>query len=83
MEAFKNDIFPYVGTRPVGEIKPLELLNVLRKIEKRGALEKMRKVRQRCSEVFRYAIATGRRSTILRLIFPVPSKYINPIISRS
>ena len=44
----------------MGEIKPLELLNVLRKIEKRGALEKMRKVRQRCSEVFRYAIATGR-----------------------
>ncbi|HIH5690457.1 TPA: tyrosine-type recombinase/integrase, partial [Serratia marcescens] len=60
MEAFKNDIFPYVGARSVGEIKPLELLNVLRKIEKRGALEKMRKVRQRCSEVFRYAIATGR-----------------------
>ena len=60
MEAFQNDIFPYVGARPVCEIKPLELLNVLRKIEKRGALEKMRKVRQRCSEVFRYAIATGR-----------------------
>lgn len=60
MEALKNDIFPYVGARPVGEIKPLELLNVLRKIEKRGALEKMRKVRQRCAEVFRYAIATGR-----------------------
>ena len=60
MEAFQNDIFPFVGMRPVGEIKPLELLNVLRKIEKRGALEKMRKVRQRCSEVFRYAIATGR-----------------------
>lgn len=60
IEAFQNDIFPYVGARPVGEIKPLELLNVLRNIEKRGALEKMRKVRQRCSEVFRYAIATGR-----------------------
>lgn len=43
MEAFQNDIFPYVGTRPVGEIKPLELLNVLRKIEKRGALEKCAK----------------------------------------
>lgn len=60
MEAFQNDIFPYVGARPIGEIKPLELLNVLHKIEKRGALEKMRKVRQCCSEVFRYAIATGR-----------------------
>lgn len=60
MEAFRNDIFPYVGHRPISEIKPLELLNVLRKIEARGALEKMRKVRQRCSEVFRYATATGR-----------------------
>lgn len=60
MEAFQNDIFPYVDTRLVGEIKPLELLNVLRKIEKRDALEKMRKVWQRCSEVFQYAIATGR-----------------------
>lgn len=44
----------------MGKIKPLELLNVLHKIEKRGALEKMRKARQRCSEVFRYAIATWR-----------------------
>ncbi|MFJ5337266.1 tyrosine-type recombinase/integrase [Pectobacterium sp. CHL-2024] len=60
MEAFRNDIFPYVGKRSIAEIKPLELLNVMRKMEKRGALEKMKKVRQRCSEVFRYAIATGR-----------------------
>ena len=60
MEAFKNDIFPYVGQRPIAEIKPLELLTVLRKMESRGALEKMRKVRQRCSEVFRYSVATGR-----------------------
>lgn len=60
MEAFQNDIFPYVDTRPVGEIKPLELLKVLRKIEKRGALEKMRKVRQRYSEMFRYAFSTVR-----------------------
>lgn len=44
----------------MGEIKPLELLNVLRKIEKRGVLEKMLKVRQHCSEVFRYVIVTGR-----------------------
>lgn len=59
MGAFQNDIFTNVGTRPVGEIKPLELLNLLRKIEKRGALAIMRIVRQRCSKIFRYAIATG------------------------
>jgi integrase len=36
------------------------MLAVLRMIEKRGALEKMRKVRQYCNQIFRYSIATGR-----------------------
>lgn len=60
IEAFNKDIFPYIGQLPVNGIKPLVLLNVLRRIENRGATEKAKKVRQRCSEVFRYAIVTGR-----------------------
>ncbi|HBN2490099.1 TPA: tyrosine-type recombinase/integrase [Klebsiella oxytoca] len=60
LEAFNKDIFPYIGQQPVNEIKPLLLLNVLRRMESRGATEKAKKVRQRCSEVFRYAIVTGR-----------------------
>ncbi|AUY38600.1 MULTISPECIES: tyrosine-type recombinase/integrase [Enterobacteriaceae] len=60
LEAFNKDIFPYIGQLPVNEIKPLVLLNVLRRMESRGATEKAKKVRQRCSEVFRYAIVTGR-----------------------
>lgn len=60
IEAFNKDIFPYIGQLPVNDIKPLVLLNVLRRMESRGATEKARKVRQRCSEVFRYAIVTGR-----------------------
>lgn len=60
IDTFEKDIFPYIGKRPIAEIKPMELLETLRRMEKRGALEKMRKVRQRCGEVFRYAIVTGR-----------------------
>ncbi|EPY4542118.1 tyrosine-type recombinase/integrase [Klebsiella pneumoniae] len=60
IEAFNKDIFPYIGQQPVNEIKPVVLLNVLRRMESRGATEKAKKVRQRCSEVFRYAIVTGR-----------------------
>lgn len=60
LEALEKDIFPYVGKRPVAEILPLEMLDVLRLIEKRGSLEKLRKVRQFCNQIFRYAIATGR-----------------------
>ena len=57
---FEHDVFPYIGHRPINEIKPLELMAVLAKLEKRGATEKMRKVRQRCGEVWKYAIITGR-----------------------
>ncbi|HAT6804901.1 TPA: tyrosine-type recombinase/integrase [Citrobacter freundii] len=60
IEALNKDIFPYIGQLPVNDIKPLVLLNVLRRMESRGATEKAKKVRQRCSEVFRYAIVTGR-----------------------
>ncbi|WP_414899227.1 phage integrase central domain-containing protein [Raoultella terrigena] len=44
----------------MNEIKPLGLLSVLQRMEKRGAPELAGKVRQRCSEVFRYAIVTAR-----------------------
>lgn len=60
MESFEKDIFPYIGRRPVADIKPLEVLEALRKLEKRGVLDKMRKIRQACSQTFRYAIVTGR-----------------------
>ncbi|SUB68889.1 Putative prophage CPS-53 integrase [Pluralibacter gergoviae] len=49
---FEQDVFPFIGKRPVGEIKPLELLEVLRRIKKRGTLEKTCKVHQRCIEFF-------------------------------
>ncbi|MCQ8234186.1 tyrosine-type recombinase/integrase [Pectobacterium carotovorum] len=60
LEAFNKDVFPFIGQRPIADIKPLELLNVLKKMEDRGATGKAKKVRQRCGEVFRYAIVTGR-----------------------
>lgn len=60
MEAFELDIFPQVGSFPLIDIKPMQWLQVFRRIESRGALEKLRKVRQRCQEVYRFAIATGR-----------------------
>lgn len=57
---FETDIFPCIGDDPIVEIKPLVLLEVLRKFEERGAMERARKARRRCGEVFKYAIVTGR-----------------------
>jgi len=55
-----NDVFPWLGTRPIGEINAPELLAVLRRVESRGALEAAHRVSAICGQVFRYAIATGR-----------------------
>jgi integrase len=54
------DIFPQIGSRPIAEIDAPELLDALRKVEKRGAIETARRLRQYCGQVFRYAIVTGR-----------------------
>ncbi|MCX9070633.1 tyrosine-type recombinase/integrase [Citrobacter portucalensis] len=60
MKTFEADVFPIIGRRPIADIKPMELMAVLSKLDERGATEKLRKVRQRCGEVWRYAIVTGR-----------------------
>ena len=51
---------PYLASRPIAEIRPAELLAVLRRLEKRGVLDTAYRVRAVCGRVFRYAIATGR-----------------------
>lgn len=56
----ESNVLAYLGNRPIGDIKPLELLQVLRKIEDRGAVEHAHRMTQVCSAVFRYAVATGR-----------------------
>lgn len=48
------------GSRPIAEIKAPEILEALRKIEKRGKHETATRVRSTVGAVFRYAIATGR-----------------------
>jgi integrase len=53
------NIFPALGNRPIGQIEPPELLEVLRKIENRGAHEMAHRVRALCGQIFRYGIACG------------------------
>ena len=55
-----NYVFPFLGAKRIQEITALELLEALRFIEKRGAIDTAHRTLQDCSRVFRYAIATGR-----------------------
>ncbi|MET4041846.1 integrase [Bradyrhizobium sp. RT6a] len=63
LRSLERDVFPDLGALPIREIQAPAILNTLRKIESRPAIETARRVRQRMSEVFVYAIASGRADT--------------------
>jgi integrase len=56
----EQDAFPYMGAMPIAEITAPKLLEALRRVEERGAIETAHRVKQACGQVFRYGIATGR-----------------------
>ncbi|RFO95542.1 integrase [Rhodoferax lacus] len=55
----EHDIFPYIGNLQVSAIGPRDVLAALRKMEARGALDSVHRVKQVCGQVFRYAVACG------------------------
>ncbi|HCK83096.1 MAG TPA: integrase [Hyphomonadaceae bacterium] len=58
LNRLEDDIFPSLGERPVADIEPKEMLATLKKVEERGVLETTRRLKQYCSSIFRFAIAS-------------------------
>lgn len=56
----ERDVFPWIGGRPIVEVRAPDLLACLRRIEERGALETAHRALQNCGQVFRYAVVSGR-----------------------
>jgi len=55
-----KDVFPFVGSLPIAGIKAKDVLDkVARRMEARGIHESAHRIVQICSQVFRYAVATG------------------------
>lgn len=54
---------PVLGPKRVGDIRPVEVLAVLRAVERRGRYETARRLRSTIGAVCRYAIATARAET--------------------
>ncbi|MBO3760336.1 integrase arm-type DNA-binding domain-containing protein [Ciceribacter sp. L1K22] len=60
LTSLESDVFPAIGSLPIRDIDETIVLATLRVVEKRGAVETARRLRQRISAVFCFAIATGR-----------------------
>ena len=59
IDSLARDVFPELGPLPVGAISAPAVLQVLREVERRGSIETARRIRQRISAVFSFAIAEG------------------------
>lgn len=52
----ERDVFPEIGSMPITDIKPPHIIRALKKVQKRGAHEPAHRLRQYCSQIFKYAI---------------------------
>lgn len=57
--SLESNVFSDIGPLPIGAIGAPAVLQVLRDVEARGSIETARRIRQRISAVFAFAIAEG------------------------
>jgi len=60
LQRWTKYVFPHIGSTPIDQLEPPDVLRLLRRIEAVGKHETAHRMRQRIGQVCRYAIATGR-----------------------
>jgi len=55
--AFKNDVFPFLNNRPIDEITPKDIINIVKRVEKRGAIESAHRLFTQINKVLKYAVS--------------------------
>ncbi|CAA0093256.1 Prophage integrase IntS [Halioglobus japonicus] len=55
----EDKLFPTIGTLPLKEITPPQILRTLRRIEDKGNVETANRAKMVASQIFRYAVANG------------------------
>lgn len=60
------DVYPAIGSRPINDITAYEIVDTIKGIAARGALDIAKRSHQTIGQVFRYAIAHGKESHTTR-----------------
>jgi integrase len=56
LRRLEADVFPEIGSSPLGELATSAFRNTVQKIERRGALDIAKRVLQTCGQIMRYAM---------------------------
>lgn len=60
MDRLERHLLPKLGQKPISSITAPNVLEAVKLVESRGALDTARRIMQICGQVFMYAIATGK-----------------------
>lgn len=86
IDSMEADLFPAIGSMAIKDVNEALLLDALRKVEKRGAIETAHRLRQRASGVFAFAAAGGLRTgdpagVVKSLLKPKPKSGKQPALT--
>lgn len=57
---FETLLLPFIGSQPIRKLTATDVLATVRRIEARGKHETAHRAKQRCGQIFRFAVSTGR-----------------------
>lgn len=79
---FEQNVFPFIGARPVSQIEAPELVTMVKGIEGRGVSDVAKRALQTSGQVFRYAIAHGlaQRNPAAEI---KPSDILKPVVEKN
>lgn len=80
LRLFERDIFPWIGDKPIADLKPKDILDAARRIEARGAVDTAKRAIQLCGQVFQQAVIDEKVMSdptrdIRRAIKPLKDKH--------
>ena len=80
--SLENHIFPKLGKRPIGELRPKSVAEVIKPLETKGSLELVKRLCQRINEIMAFAlneeIITDNPLAHIKGKFKAPSTTHNP-----
>ena len=55
--AFTNDVYPFLKTKPLQDVLPKDIIEIVKRVEQRGAIESSHRLFTQISRVFKYAVS--------------------------
>jgi integrase len=60
VKRLQNDVLPEIGEIPMVDLDAQDILRMLKRVESRGAVDMVKRIRQHCSQILKYGVAIGK-----------------------